>query len=314
MPKKPLNLGEILVKRNLITQQQLDAAEELRKKEGKRLGLVLVEMELLTEQEFVSIFSKELKIDSINLSEYEIDPIAAKIIPEHICRDNDLIGIKKDDNKITVAMTDPLNILAIDDIQLMTGLIVKPVIATPTDVEAAIQKHFGKEDLSVLPCSKDPLYLITLLIRNARDFIERGDQEAAIPFLKKANQILDTMVSLIKEPPTLAGHEVDLELAGRFPRYHFWSDFLFPICIEDGKVVVAFARDMGVLSGKPGARSELENKLQSIADLEGCEDCIAIPVSAEELLSIICATLYNSTPLSKDDQERVDKLVNQAGY
>ena len=103
-----------------------------------------MELRLTTEQQIIEALSKELKIPCVNLSEYPIDMVTAKIPPEHICRENNLIAVKKDGNKITVAMTDPLNIIAIDDIQLVTGLIVKPVVATPSDVQDAITKCFGK--------------------------------------------------------------------------------------------------------------------------------------------------------------------------
>ncbi|MBF0499126.1 MAG: type IV-A pilus assembly ATPase PilB [Candidatus Riflebacteria bacterium] len=138
-----MRLGDALIQEGLINEEQLQQALALQKKSGKRLGAVLVEMHLVTEHDIVQILSKQLKIPFIDLSNYMIDPIIAKLVPEHIAKRHMLIPINKVGNKLTVAMVDPLNIIAIDDIQLMTGLMVKPVVATQTDINKALQDAYG---------------------------------------------------------------------------------------------------------------------------------------------------------------------------
>ncbi|MBI3039072.1 type IV-A pilus assembly ATPase PilB [bacterium] len=140
---KKLRLGDALIQEGLINEEQLQQALSLQKKSGKRLGTILVEMHLVTENDIVQILSKQLKIPVIDLSNYLIDPVIAKLIPEHIAKRHMLIPINKVGNKLTVAMVDPLNIIAIDDIQLMTGLMVKPVVATFTDINKALQDAYG---------------------------------------------------------------------------------------------------------------------------------------------------------------------------
>jgi type IV pilus assembly protein PilB len=142
IPKK-MRLGDALIHEGLINEEQLQQALALQKKSGKRLGAVLVEMHLVTEQDIVQILSKQLRIPFIDLSNYLIDPVIAKLIPEHIAKRHMLIPINKVGNKLTVAMVDPLNIIAIDDIQLMSGLMVKPVVATHTDINKALQDAYG---------------------------------------------------------------------------------------------------------------------------------------------------------------------------
>lgn len=100
-------------------------------------------MHLVTEHDIVQILSKQLRIPFIDLSNYLIDPVIAKLVPEHIAKRHMLIPINKVGNKLTVAMVDPLNIIAIDDIQLMSGLMVKPVVATHTDINKALQDAYG---------------------------------------------------------------------------------------------------------------------------------------------------------------------------
>lgn len=140
---KKLRLGDALIAEGLINEEQLQNALSLQKKSGKRLGTVLVEMHLVSEQDIVQILSKQLRIPFIDLSNYLIDPVIAKVIPEHIANRYQLIPINKVSNKLTVAMVDPLNIIAIDDIQLMTGLMVKPVVATQADISKALADAYG---------------------------------------------------------------------------------------------------------------------------------------------------------------------------
>ncbi len=140
---KKLRLGDALISEGLINEEQLQQALALQKKSGKRLGTILVEMHLVTEQDIVQILSKQLKIPYIDLSNYLIDPVIAKLVPEHIAKRHMLIPINKVGNKLTVAMVDPLNIIAVDDIQLMTGLMVKPVVATQSDINKALQEAYG---------------------------------------------------------------------------------------------------------------------------------------------------------------------------
>ena len=140
---KKMRLGDALISEGLINEEQLQQALALQKKSGKRLGAVLVEMHLVTEQDIVQILSKQLRIPFIDLSNYLIDPVIAKLVPEHIAKRHMLIPINKVGNKLTVAMVDPLNIIAIDDIQLMTALMVKPVVATHTDINKALQDAYG---------------------------------------------------------------------------------------------------------------------------------------------------------------------------
>ena len=143
MSSRKLRLGDSLIDKGLINGEQLQQALAIQKKSGKRLGSVLVEMHLVTEQDIVQILAEQLHIPYIDLSNYLIDPQTAKLVPEHIAKRHMLIPITKVGNKLTVAMVDPLNIIAIDDIQLLTSLIVKPVVATQSDINKALQDAYG---------------------------------------------------------------------------------------------------------------------------------------------------------------------------
>jgi len=144
--KRRIRLGEALVEEGLINQQQLERALAVHKQSGKRLGEVLVEMGLVTEEDVVQVLARQAGIPYLNLSTYIIDPVTAKIVPEHVARRYQVIPITKVGNKLTVAMVDPLNVLAIDEIQLMTGFVVKAVVATSKDIKEAIDKAYGSTE------------------------------------------------------------------------------------------------------------------------------------------------------------------------
>lgn len=138
-----LRLGEMLVEKGLITKEQRDSALEIQKQNGKRIGVVLIEMGVITEKDVISSLAVQLGIPYIDLSNYLIEPVIVRIIPENISRRHMLVPISKVGNKLTVAMNDPLNILAIDDIQFMTGVVVKPVMATSASIVRAIDNVYG---------------------------------------------------------------------------------------------------------------------------------------------------------------------------
>ncbi|MBF0542951.1 MAG: type IV-A pilus assembly ATPase PilB [Candidatus Riflebacteria bacterium] len=188
-----MRLGDALIAEGLINEEQLQQALALQKKGGKRLGAVLVEMHLVTEHDIVQILSKQLKIPFIDLSNYLIDPVIAKLVPEHIAKRHMLIPINKVGNKLTVAMVDPLNIIAIDDIQLMSGLMVKPVVATQSDINKALQDAYG----AVAQQGKlmDELDDIAAVQEGADDLDQLGDLgENDAPIIRLCNLVLSQAV------------------------------------------------------------------------------------------------------------------------
>ncbi|MBI4861785.1 MAG: hypothetical protein HY815_16225 [Candidatus Riflebacteria bacterium] len=143
-PRWPkLKLGETLIQAGFINQSQMREAMARQRQTGKRLGQILTEMKVVTEKDITAVLSKQLNLPFIDLFNYIIDPAIAKLVPEHIAQRHQLIPINKVGNTLTVAMVDPLNVLAIDDIQLMTGLNIRVVVAAPSHVQAALQDAYG---------------------------------------------------------------------------------------------------------------------------------------------------------------------------
>ena len=136
-------LGELLIKAGQITREQLKEALDKQKEEGGRLGTNLVKMGLIQEPELVEFLSKHFKVSAINLSRVEIDEAVAKIIPADVARKYTIMPVSKAGAKVTIAMLDPTNVFAMDDIKFMTGYNVEPVIASETAIRAAIEKYYG---------------------------------------------------------------------------------------------------------------------------------------------------------------------------
>lgn len=144
--KKIYKLGDILINAGKISKEQLaEALEKQKNIKTKRLGEILIDYSYLREEDILGALEKQLKIPSIDLGNYAINSKAIYLVSESIARKYSLIPIDVENNEITVAMSDPLNIFAIDDIKLMTNMKVKIVLSTKSVIERAINKFYTKE-------------------------------------------------------------------------------------------------------------------------------------------------------------------------
>jgi len=140
-PKTIKLFGEQLVEKGIITREQLWEALRLQSRTGDFLGNILIKLGLVTEDSICDIPGvQQTRLDNI-------DPILLKTIPEQLVRRYMVVPVKKEGNCLTVAMTNPMNIMAIDDLRLFTGCEIEPVQAGEKDILAVIQKHFGILDV-----------------------------------------------------------------------------------------------------------------------------------------------------------------------
>ena len=136
-------LGEILVKEALINADQLKQALDYQKKNGGRLGTCLVKMGLIADDEITAVLSRQYGVPSINLKFYEVDPAVIKLVPQETAVRYQIVPLSRVGSTLTIAMTDPTNVFAMDDIKFMTGFNVEPVVASETAVDEAITKFYG---------------------------------------------------------------------------------------------------------------------------------------------------------------------------
>ncbi|MGC1106447.1 MAG: type IV-A pilus assembly ATPase PilB [Candidatus Acidiferrales bacterium] len=136
-------LGEILVRDSLISSDQLKQALDYQKREGGRLGTCLVKLGLVSDEDITAVLSRQYGVPSINLKFYEVDPTVIKLIPQETAVRYQIVPLSRVGSTLTIAMTDPTNVFAMDDIKFMTGFNVEPVVASETAIVEAIGKFYG---------------------------------------------------------------------------------------------------------------------------------------------------------------------------
>jgi len=152
----PVRIGELLLKEKRITPDQLQQALNHQKANGGKLGFNLVKMGFVKDEEITALLSKQYGVPSINLTQFEIDPAVIKLIPADTAQKYQIIPLSRSGATLTIAMTDPTNVFAMDDIKFMTGYNVEPVVASETAVIEAIARYYpatSKSSISSLQSS-----------------------------------------------------------------------------------------------------------------------------------------------------------------
>jgi len=139
-----VRIGELLIADGLITHEQLKEVLDIQKKTGKKLGEIVLDMRLVSHDDFYKVLEKKFGIQFVDLKKIKIDPQIVSTISENIARKYDLIPIEIEDKNLVVAMSDPLNIYAIDDIKYYTNMNVKPVFASLDQIRKSISEFFGE--------------------------------------------------------------------------------------------------------------------------------------------------------------------------
>ena len=136
------SLGQILLDEKMVTREQLDKAIQTQHRSGGHLGRILVEQGALTEQNLAKVLSIQWGLPYVQLGSVEIDPDVVKAIPQHIAHRHKVLAIEKTKRKIKLAIADPLNVVALDDVRLVTGLELEQVVAAEEDIMAAINRYY----------------------------------------------------------------------------------------------------------------------------------------------------------------------------
>jgi type IV pilus assembly protein PilB len=138
-----VKLGDLLLKQKLITQEQLETALKLQREEGGKIGEALVRVGAVSESDITETLSQQFGVPSIDLAHFEIDPAIIKVVPGEVARKYGVLPVNKTGATLTIAMGDPTNVFAMDDIKFMTGYNVEPVVASELALRKAIDKHYG---------------------------------------------------------------------------------------------------------------------------------------------------------------------------
>ena len=143
------NIIEILLKSKKLTKVQLDKSINLQKEKGIPLRRLLVEQGIISEENLLSLLSEQLYMPTLHLTKYKFDPNIINLVPERMARQYNLIPLSRMGDTLTVAMSDPLNIFALDDLQTLTGCSIDTVLSPEDEISRAIdaQYHFETKDM-----------------------------------------------------------------------------------------------------------------------------------------------------------------------
>jgi type IV pilus assembly protein PilB len=136
-------LGELLVREKLISLAQLRAAQEEQQRSGGNLGYTLARLGYISDNEITNFLSQQYRVPTIDLDEYEIDADILKLVSKEQCEKHRVIPVSRTGNSLIVAMADPTNLHAIDDLKFLTSYNIEPVIASETAISGAVEKYYN---------------------------------------------------------------------------------------------------------------------------------------------------------------------------
>jgi type IV pilus assembly protein PilB len=227
-------LGDLLVKEKVITPEQLEQAVKTQKDTGgkDRLGSVLVKLGMLSDEDVTNFLSRQYGVPAINLQFFEIDPAVVKLIPQETARRYQILPLSRVGSALTIAMVDPTNVFAMDDIKFMTGFNIEPVVASEgaimegiekaytvekegenlenimasmdADVDVELQEEAAEATLAELEKSADEAPIVKLVNLVLTDAVKRGASDIHIEPYEKEYRVrfrIDGMLQTIMTPP-----------------------------------------------------------------------------------------------------------------
>src|SRR5690349_6271458 len=227
-------LGDLLVREKIITPEQLDKALRAQREAGpnSRLGSTLVNLGFVTDEEVTNFLSRQYGVPAINLQYFEIDSSVVKLIPEETAKRYQILPLSRVGASLTIAMVDPTNVYAMDDIKFMTGFNIEPVVASESAIMDAIDKAYGgsheeenvdellaamgdeadvelqaeqeEMDLNELEKSADEAPIVKLVNIVMTDAVKRGASDIHIEPYEKEYRVrfrIDGVLQHIMSPP-----------------------------------------------------------------------------------------------------------------
>ena len=194
-------LGDLLVKEKVITPEQLEQATKLQKESRTRLASALVKLGFLSDEDVTNFLSRQSGVPAINLSYFEIDPAVVKLIPYETAKRYQILPLSRVGASLTIAMVDPTNVFAMDDIKFMTGFNIEPVVASESSIIEGIDKAYGTskeaELEQVMQSMNDVNESTDIELQNEEQELELKELEKAAdeaPIVKLVNLVLTDAV------------------------------------------------------------------------------------------------------------------------
>ncbi len=177
-------ISQVLITQKVATKEQLDTIVKDSMRNGKNFAQLLIERGVISEVKLTELLSKELGLPMISLTKYRVDPVVAKSIPERLARQYNLIALTKFGERLVVAMADPMNIFAIDDLKALTQVAIDPVLSPETEIRRAIEQVYSNQTVMAQPAQGTVVDAdgeeATLDTAVALLLNEQGDEEAPV--------------------------------------------------------------------------------------------------------------------------------------
>ncbi len=182
-----MSLGDVLLKEGFATEEDLKRAKEYQRKEGGKLADILVKLEIISEEQLVIGFSKQLGIPHIKLRNYKLDPEIIRILPIKVIRKEKVIPLNKSGENLTIATSDPLDVLLIDDLRARTGYNIQIIVTTSTEIEQIIDDYYA-----------------TLATKDLDDLIEKSGEEGELTVVEGEESVnLDHLLQEAEQAPII---------------------------------------------------------------------------------------------------------------
>lgn len=180
-------LGDLLLENGFINEEQLQLALSEQRRTKGRLGDVLINLGFITEQQLIEALEFLLGIPQVSLYKYQIDPTLTQIIPESIAKRYQTIPLRKDGNKLLVAMADPLDYFAIEELRLSTGFVIEPAFSTRDELQQAIARHYGIQET---------MKRMLVDLKEVEEIEETEITDEDSPIVRLVNQMIQQAVQL----------------------------------------------------------------------------------------------------------------------
>src|SRR5258708_4337423 len=195
----PVRIGELLLKEKRITPAQLQEALTYQKTSGGKLGFNLVKLGFVKDEEITALLSKQYGVPSINLAQFEIDPAIVKLIPAETAQKYQIVPLSRAGATLTIAMTDPTNVFAMDDIKFMTGYNVEPVVASETAVTDAITRYYPAGAAAPPRVASEPKKKREVAPQQAANLTNAATLDMVTRALEESAGVIDDDVEMLEE-------------------------------------------------------------------------------------------------------------------
>jgi len=204
-----LRIGDIVREMGLATEEQISGALARQRETRQRLGQVLVDMGIVESLDLTRALAAKFGVEVIDLTTASIDPVAANLVPERACRRYGLVPVRYlDENTLLVAMADPANVFAIDDLRIMTGLEIQPAIASEEDILGVVSR-LSRLDETVEESPQDPGADLA-----DEDMSDIREATEAAPIVKLVNSVIAQAVDDEASDIQFLGLRLEMDVRG----------------------------------------------------------------------------------------------------